>query len=262
MPASAASCLTATADKETVTKPCRVPSARPPGRPESCRPEGWTSCWSHHLDDGEPMPPTPDGLLRRSPATPMSSTRRAPLSRPARMSAKPTPSRLAALAPTSGALAEPRVLVLARGQLLGVRAVARTMISHTVIRKASAAASQPATTANPHVTNRRSTSATTSPIYATPAARRMAGAVPAHPAVVQDWWRDGGHRRSVADPNSACHRPPSRSLLAQLALRTALQAGRLGRDPGRGHGSTSLVVSAGWCPRVRLRPRGRRGGPT
>ena len=86
--------------------------------------------------------------------------------------------------------------------------------------------------------------------------------VPAHPAVVQDWWRDGGHRRSVADPNSACHRPPSRSLLAQLALRTALLAGRLGRDPGRGHGSTSLVVSAGWCPRVRLRPRGRRGGPT
>ena len=112
------------------------------------------------------------------------------------------------------------------------------------------------------VTNRRSTSATTSPIYATPAARRMAGAVPAHPAVVQDWWRDGGHRRSVAAPNSACHRPPSRSLLAQLVLRTALQAGRLGRDPGRGHGSTSPVVSAGWCPRVRLRPRGRRGGPT
>ena len=139
-------------------------------------------------------------------------------------------------------------LVLARGQLLGVRAVARTMISHTFVRKASAAASQPATTANPYVTNRRSTSATTSPINATPAARRMAGAVPAHPAVVQDWWRDGGHRRSVADPNSACHRPPSRSFLAQLALRTALQAGRLGRDPGRGHGSTSLVVSAAGVP--------------
>ena len=44
-----------------------------------------------------------------STASPMSSTRSGPLSRPARSRAKPTPRRLATLAPTSSRAAEPRV---------------------------------------------------------------------------------------------------------------------------------------------------------
>jgi hypothetical protein len=66
--------------------------------------------------------------------------------------------------------------VLARGQLRGRRAVSRTMIGHTVMRKASAAASQPATTAIPHGTNHKSTTATSSPMEPTMTVRRKAGA--------------------------------------------------------------------------------------
>jgi hypothetical protein len=90
-----------------------------------------------------------------------------PLCRPARMSAKPTPRRLATLAPSNNTVAEPRVSSSRLASCTTCPLSARTMIDQTLTRKASAAESQPATTANHRGTNHISTNATISPIEPT-----------------------------------------------------------------------------------------------
>jgi hypothetical protein len=68
------------------------------------------------------------------------------------------------------------------------------MIGQTVIKKASAAASQPATTAIPQGRNHSSTTATISPIEPTMTVRRSAGArQPSH-----RWYRVGGGMSVIA----------------------------------------------------------------
>jgi hypothetical protein len=82
-------------------------------------------------------------------ARPTSSTRSGPLCRPARMRAKPTPRRLATLAPSNNAVAEPRVSSSRLASCTTWPLSARRMIGQTLRRKTSAAESQPATTAIP-----------------------------------------------------------------------------------------------------------------
>src|SRR5215207_1109430 len=116
-----------------------------------------------------------------STATPISSTRNGPLWRPATSRAKPTPKRLATLAPTSSTAAEPRVSSSPVASWAAWAGSARIMIGQMLMSKVSAAASQPATTAIPQGTNQTSTTTTVSPIELTTTARRIAGAYqPSH----------------------------------------------------------------------------------
>jgi hypothetical protein len=94
--------------------------------------------------------------------------------------------------------------VLARGQLRGRRAVSRTMIGHTVMRTASAAASQPATTAIPTARTTRAQQQRAA-LWSQRCGSTQSGGVPAQPAVVARRVRDGGHRSSVADRITTCH---------------------------------------------------------
>ena len=94
---------------------------------------------------------------------------------------KPTPNRLATLAPTTSTAAEPRVSSSRVASWAAWAPSARRMIGQMLTRKVSAAASQPATTASPQGRNHASTTTTSSPTEPTMTARRIAGAYqPSH----------------------------------------------------------------------------------
>jgi transposase len=79
-------------------------------------------------------------------------------------------------------------------QLRGVELSARMMIGQTLMRKASAAGSQPATTAIPDGMNHRSATATISPMAPTMTVRRIAcGCQRSH-----RWWRVGDGLEVIA----------------------------------------------------------------
>src|SRR5215218_9995057 len=96
------------------------------------------------------------------------------------------------------------------------------MIGQTIMRKVSAAASQPPTTANPHGRNPRSNTVMTSPMKTTTAARRMAGAC----QPIHRWYSVGGGLAVIVGvlPIASERASSYRALLAQPELRTALLA--------------------------------------
>ena len=134
----------------------------------------------------------------------MSRPSSAPPSRPARVRAKPTPRRLATLAPSNSACRGSTVLVFAFGQLRGARAVRAEMIGQTLTRKASAATSQPVTTATAQGTSDRSAAATIAADADDDGSAHSWG-VPSQPSVVAGRWWNNGHGLSVADRIGLCH---------------------------------------------------------
>jgi hypothetical protein len=150
----------------------------------------------------------------------MSSTRSGPLSRPARRRAKPTPKRLATLAPTSSTAAVPRVSSSRMASCAVWAASARRMIGQMQIRKASAAASQPPTTAIPQGRNHTRTTTTISPMEPTRTARRIAGAYqPSH-----RWYRVGGGLAVIVGVLPIPSRPATTAAHSPMALRIELLA--------------------------------------
>ena len=87
-----------------------------------------------------------------------------------------SPREQAEYTATNSAVAEPRVSSSRIASSAACELSARRMIGQTLVRKATAATSQPAITAIPHGTNHRSATATISPMDPTMTARRIAGA--------------------------------------------------------------------------------------
>ena len=102
-------------------------------------------------------------------------------------------------------VAEPRVSSSRVASCAADELLARMMIGHTVMRKASAAASQPRHHSHPPRHEPQEPNSNEQPNGAYDDGSTQSGGVPAQPAVVARRVRDGGHRSSVADRITTCH---------------------------------------------------------